>query len=284
MQPINLPSSALFDRSLIKERRNRVAPTYAASTPLNERIADDLLFRLQVFGRPFHDIVDLGGHTGQLADRLFQIFQDATIISTDISEAMVRQSSSPLRIVLHEEMLPFAPASLDLVISALSLHWVNDFPGMLHQIHSTLKPGGLFLAAVWGGDTLIELRDCLQTAELELRGGVTPRLSPMIAIKDAGMLLQKAGFSTPVADHDRLSVAYPHPLALLHDLRRMGETNALYHRWANCTPRVIFARAFEIYQERYSLTDGQILATFDAVTMMGGKWMESKMPADRLSL
>jgi SAM-dependent methyltransferase len=166
-------------------------------------------------------------------------------------------------------MLPFAPASLDLIVSALSLHWVNDFPGMLSQIHSVLKPGGLFLAAVWGGDTLIELRDCLQTAELELRGGVTPRLSPMIAIKDAGMLLQRAGFFAPVADHDRLSVTYPHPLALLHDLRKMGETNALYHRWANCTPRTIFARAFEIYQERYSLADGQIVATFDAVTMMG---------------
>jgi len=269
MQPVNLPSSVLFDRSLIKVRRNRIAPTYAASTPLKERIINDLLFRLQVLGRSFQDIVDLGGHTGRLSDRLFLIFQDATIISTDMSEAMVRQASSPLKIVLSEEMLPFAPASLDLVVSALSLHWVNDFPGMLTQIYSALKPGGLFLAAIWGGDTLIELRDCLQTAELELRGGVTPRLSPMIAIKDAGMLLQRAGFSAPVADHDRLTVTYPHPLALLHDIRKMGETNALYHRWANCTPRVIFARAFEIYQERYSLADGQIFATFDAVTMMG---------------
>jgi NADH dehydrogenase [ubiquinone] 1 alpha subcomplex assembly factor 5 len=267
MQPPVLPP-LLFDRSLVKARRNRVAHMYAASARLKERITNDLIFRLSVFDRPFHHIVDLGGHTGQLVNRLLKIFQDAQIISTDISEAMTLQSSSPLKIVLSEEMLPFAPASLDLVISALSLHWVNDFPGMLSQVHSALKPNGLFLAALWGGDTLIELRDCFQTAELELRGGVTPRLSPMITVKDAGMLLQRAGFSVPVVDHDRLSVTYPHPLALLHDLRTMGETNALYHRWANCTPRSVFTRAFEIYQERYAL-DGQILATFDVVTMMG---------------
>lgn len=269
MQPPIPPPSVLFDRSLVKARRDRIARTYAASDSLKDRVANDLIFRLSVLQRPFHHIVDLGGHTGQLADRLSSTFQDTQIISTDISEAMILQASSPLKIVLNEEMLPFAPASLDLVISALSLHWVNDIPGMLSQIHSVLKPNGLFLAAIWGGNTLVELRDCLQAAELELRSGVTPRLSPMISVKDAGMLLQRAGFSVPVVDHDRLSVTYPSPQALLHDLRKIGETNALYHRRANCTPRCIFTRAFEIYQERYGLPDGQILATFDVVTMMG---------------
>jgi len=219
--------------------------------------------------------VDLGCHTGQLAKALKDILPN-NLICTDISEAMVAQAPSPLKIVLNAEILPFAERSLDLVISALSLHWVNDIPGLLAQIYNVLKPDGLFLASLFGEETLKELRDCLATAELELKGGLSLRVSPMLSIQDAGTLLQRAGFALPVVDHDRIQVTYSHPLALLHDLRHMGETNVLYRRSLNFTPRSLFTRTFELYQERYGLPDGRIPATFDIVTLTGWTPHESQ--------
>jgi NADH dehydrogenase [ubiquinone] 1 alpha subcomplex assembly factor 5 len=219
--------------------------------------------------------VDLGCHSGQLANALKEILPN-NLICTDISEAMVTQAPSPLKIVLNAESLPFADHSLDLVISALSLHWVNDIPGLLAQVYRALKPDALFLASLFGEETLKELRDCLSTAELELKGGFSPRVSPMISIQDAGTLLQRAGFALPVIDHDRIQVTYPHPLALLHDLRHMGETNALYRRSLNFTPRSLLACAFELYQERYGLPDGRIPATFDVITLTGWAPHESQ--------
>jgi SAM-dependent methyltransferase len=189
---------------------------------------------------------------------------------------MVAQTPSPLKIVLDEEILPFAPDTLDLAISALSLHWINDLPGAFAQIMNCLNPDGLFLASLYGQETLIELRDCLSTAELELKGGISPRLSPMISIQDAGALLQRAGFALPVVDLDRIQVTYPHPLALLHDLRNMGETNALFNRSFTIMPRSLLSRTFELYQERYGLPDGRIFATFDVVTLTGWKPHESQ--------
>ncbi len=265
----------LFDRRLVKSHRHRVAASYAAYAFLKVRVADDLASRLKLIRRTFHHGVDLGSHTGQLEKALEGIVP-ATLIATDLSEAMVTRSATPLKIVLDEEILPFAKKSFDLIISALSLHWVNDIPGLLAQIYHCLKPDGLFLASLFGEGTLMELRDCLSTAELELRGGVTPRLSPMISVQDAGALLQRAGFALPVVDHDRIQVAYPHPLALLHDLRQMGETNALYNRSQAFMPRALLTRAFELYQERYGLPGGGIYATFDVVTLTGWAPHESQ--------
>jgi len=182
---------------------------------------------------------------------------------------MVVHAATPLKIVLDEETLPFAAHSLDLIISALSLHWVNDIPGVLAQALQCLKPDGLFLASLFGGETLVELRDCLSSAELELRGGITPRLSPMVTIKDAGTLLQRTGFALPVVDCNRLQVTYPHPLALLHDLRKMGENNALINRSRTPLPRALLNRTIELYQKRYRLADGRIPATFEIITLTG---------------
>lgn len=265
----------LFDRRLVTVHRNRQASPFASSAFLKERVAQDLACRLKHIRRTFHCCVDLGCHTGQLATALKDILPN-DLICTDLSESMVTQVPSPLKIVLDEETLPFAQNSLDLVISALSLHWVNDIPGLLAQIYTCLKPDGLFLASLFGENTLVELRDCLATAELELRSGITPRLSPMIAIIEAGALLQRAGFALPVVDHDRIQVTYPHPLALLQDLRKMGETNALYSRSQVPMTRSVLARTFELYQERYALPDGRIYATFDVVTLTGWKPHESQ--------
>lgn len=262
--PLLQTPGLLFDRSLIKTRRNRAAVTFSNHAFLKERVAQDLANRLKLIRRSFHDCIDLGGHTGHLRALLKEI----SLITTDLSEIMVRQASTSLKVVLDEEALPFANNSLDLIISALSLHWVNDFPGLLAQSFQCLKPDGLFLIALLGGDTLIELRDCLSSAELELRGGVTPRLSPMISIKDAGALLQRAGFALPVVDCDRIKVTYPHPLALLHDLQKMGENNALVNRSRVPLSRGLLKRVCELYQERYGLA-GYISATFEVITLTG---------------
>jgi NADH dehydrogenase [ubiquinone] 1 alpha subcomplex assembly factor 5 len=267
---IQTPHHHLFDRKLIQSRRTKRATKYPSF--LKNRVAQDLAYRLSLIHRPFSFIVDLGGHTGHLATLL----KNPDIITTDLSETMVAQAPTPLKLVLDEEYLPFAPTSIDLMISALSLHWVNDIPGLLIQISRCLKPNGLFLAALLGGETLIELRDCLSSAELALRGGLTPRLSPMISVQDAGSLLQRAGFVLPVVDRDRIQVTYPHPLALLHDLRSMGETNALFCRERILMPRALLLEACNLYQKRYGLPNGQIPATFDVVTLTG--WTPSLVP------
>jgi NADH dehydrogenase [ubiquinone] 1 alpha subcomplex assembly factor 5 len=269
--PLQSPG-ILFDRRLLRARRNRVAASYSSYAFLKERISLDLRNRLEHIRRPFNHALDLGCHTGQLSTHL----KASTLISADLSEAMVTLTSSPLKVVLDEEALPFAPSSLDLIISALSVQWVNDIPGFLTQVFHCLKPDGLFLASLFGGDTLIELRECLENAELEISGGITPRLSPMLSIQDAGALLQRAGFALPVADHERIEVSYPHPLALLKDLRAMGETNALANRSRSPLTRKVLTRMVELYQKRYGLKSGRIYATFDIVTLTGWRPHESQ--------
>ena len=142
-------------------------------------------------------------------------------------------------VVADEEALPFADASLDLVVSALSLQSVNDLPGALVQIRRALKPDGLFLAALLGGDTLTELRESFAAAETEIEGGVSPRVAPFVDVRDLGALLQRAGFALPVTDVDRLTVRYATPFALMHDLRRMGADE---RRWSNAAARRCGAR------------------------------------------
>lgn len=269
----SLPPQApdpIFDRTLLKNRRNRVATSYSSYGFLKARAVVDLAGRLTRIRRTFHQGIDLGSHTGQLGKAVKDIVRNP-LIAGDISEGMVAHAPAPFKVVLDEEALPFAENSLDLVMSALSLHWVNDLPGFLAQTYACLKPDGLFLASLLGENTLIELRDCFARAELEHKGGISPRLSPMVSLQDAGALLQRAGFSLPVTDHDRLQVTYSHPLALLHDLRYMGETNALHSRSRSFLPRAVLTRMVDLYQERYSLPDGRIQATFDIVTLTGWK-------------
>jgi SAM-dependent methyltransferase len=162
-------------------------------------------------------------------------------------------------------MLPFAPESFDLVISDLSLHWVNDLPGCLLQVRQSLKSDGLFLAAMLGGDTLSELRQSLMEAELAETGGTGPRVSPFADLRDAGSLLQRAGFALPVIDGDRLAVTYPDILKLMHDLRGMGESNAVRVRASRSVDRAIVARANELYRRRFSDGEGRLVATFQII-------------------
>ncbi len=183
--------------------------------------------------------------------------------------ATERTGSASLAVAADEEALPFADSSLDLVVSALALQFVNDLPGTLVQIRRALKPDGLFLAALLGGDTLTELRQAFAAAEAEIEDGVSPRVAPFADLRDMGGLLQRAGFALPVTDADRLTVRYASPLALMHDLRRMGAANALVARRRVPLKRKTLARMMEIYAERFADTDGRIRATFEIVWLSG---------------
>ena len=260
----------IFDRALHRARLTRAARGFAGADFLKRRAAEDLVHRLEAIMREFPLAVDLGARAGGFAEALSGSDAAAKIgllVETDLSAAMLKRPGP--RLVADEERLPFAPGSLDLVVSSLALHWVNDLVGALVQIRLALKADGLFLGALLGGETLTELRQCLIAAEAEITGGAGPRVSPFAGTYDAAGLLQRAGFALPVADIDRVTVRYSHPLRLMADLRAMGETNAMVERPRAPLTRRTLARAFEIYAERFADPDGRLRATFDIVTLTG---------------
>jgi len=175
-----------------------------------------------------------------------------------------------------EEMLPYARESLDLVISNLSLHWVNDLPGCFAQIRQSLKPDGLFMATIFGGDSLHELRHSLMQAEVNLKGGVSPHISPFVDIKDAGSLLQRAGFALPVVDRDCITVTYADMFRLMKELSGMGEGNALQKRFRGLSSRTVMMEAARIYQDKFADERGRIKARFEIITLMGWAPHESQ--------
>jgi SAM-dependent methyltransferase len=261
----------LFDRALHRRRLDRAAPTFPKAGFLKARAAEDLAERLAAIRRDFAVALDLGARDGAFARALAA--SDAAgkaglLIEADLSLAQLRGRPGP-RLVADEERLPFAQGSLDLVVSALSLHWTNDLVGALIQIRRALKPDGLFLGALLGGSTLTELRQALTAAELELLGGAGPRVSPFADAYDGAGLLQRAGFALPVADVDRLMVRYASALALLADLRAMGETNVLAEAARRPMRRDVLARALDIYAERFAGPDGRVVATFEIITLTG---------------
>jgi SAM-dependent methyltransferase len=210
--------------------------------------------------------LDLGGHGGLLAEALQGRGAIETLVETDLSEALAQRGRG-LRIVTDEELLPFAPASFDLVMSCLSLHWVNDLPGTLLQLRHALKPDGLLLVSLLGGDSLHELRRALLEAEAETAGGASPRVSPFADVREAGALLQRAGFALPVIDADTIGVSYPDALTLMRDLRGMGEANALSERRRPFSRRDVLLAAAERYQRLFADAAGRIPATFRVITL-----------------
>jgi SAM-dependent methyltransferase len=256
---------AVFNRRLLSLRRARAASALHGFDFLIQEAALRLVDRLGDVRRAFPLALELGCHTGQLAGLLRGNAQVGQLIQADLSYDMVRQGHGP-RLVADEEALPFGPGCLDLVISCFSLHWVNDLPGTLAQVRYALKPDGLFLAMMPGGTTLFELRESLLRAELEVASGAGPRVSPFVDVRDAGMLLQRAGFALPVADVDTVTVTYDHPLKLMAELRGMGETNALVQR-GRALDRATLWRACEIYQELFGDSAQRIPATFQLLTL-----------------
>jgi SAM-dependent methyltransferase len=243
---------ALFDRALLHARQRR-AQAQGGVTFLLDRVAEDMSDRLAAVMREFHAPADLWT-PGEGLDGLRTRLPSIERIALDAAGA---------------EKLPFAPESLDLVVSALALQFVNDLPGVLAQIRRALRPDGLLLAAMIGGDSLTELRQAFAAAEAECEGGVSPRVAPFADLRDIGALLQRAGFALPVTDVDRVVVRYGNAFTLMQDLRRMGAANVLIERRRTPSRRATLLRMAEIYAERFADADGRIRATFDVIWLSG---------------
>jgi len=268
----------LFDRALHRSRLDRAAPDFAAADFLKRRAAEDVVMRLETILRRFPVAVDLGSRHGAFAAALSQSDAAAGIdvlFETDLSARMLAGRPGA-RVAADEERLPFGDATLDLAVSTLALHWTNDLVGALIQIRRALRPDGLFIGAIFGGATLTELRQVLLQAEDEISGGAAFRVSPFADAIDAAGLLQRAGFALPVADVDRVKVRYGHPIELLRDLRRMGETSVLLDRSRKPLARRVLLRAMELYVERFAEADGRVPATFEIVSVTGWAPHESQ--------
>jgi hypothetical protein len=265
----------LFDRPLLDARRRRALARRAAGADFLLRIAaDDLVERLATVQRQFGLAVDLATPLPLLAGGLMSSAAVGEIIRLD---RLVETGGPSHPIVIGDpELLPFRDSSLDLVVSALALHWVEDLPGALAQVRRALKPDGLFIANLLGGETLRELRESLTAAEAELTGGASPRVAPFAELRDLGALLQRAGFALPVVDQDRTTVRYENAIALMRDLRAMGAANPLVERSRKPLRRDVLFRAAEIYAERFSDSDGRVRATFDIVSLSGWTPHESQ--------
>ena len=258
----------IFDRDLLRRRRQRAAADAARHDFLLQRVADDIAERLSIVRREFALAANIGAHHGVLTDRLLALPSIGSMIETDTVGAVIPSPQGRgTRIVADEEALPFAPESLDLVVSGLVLHHVNDLPGTLIQIRRALKPDGLFLGALLGGETLKELREAWLIAEDEVSGGASPRVAPFADVRDLGSLLQRAGFALPVADTDVVRVTYASPLDLMREIKAMGASNVLTARRRVPVTRKLLFRAAEIYAERFALADGRIPATFEIITL-----------------
>ncbi|KKJ75249.1 SAM-dependent methyltransferase [Kiloniella litopenaei] len=264
----------IFDRQSVNQHHQRAQDKIENHDFLFREVADRLGDRLIDIARDFPKALDLGSNHRILKETLgarggIQEFTSATFLSETQTLPMESPSSRLKEIGITEEILPQSSQKYDLVISNLCLHWVNDLPGILLQAHQNLKADGLFLASMIGGESLKELRACLMEAEMNVEGGVSPRVSPLIDVKDAGALLQRAGFALPVSDFDRIEVSYTNAFDLMKELRGMGETNAIHNRRKTFTRRETLLKAAQLYQEKFSDSEGRINVTFDIVYLAG---------------
>lgn len=260
------PALGPFEPRLVRQRKRRARASFRDASFLHERVAADLADRLEAIPRPFPCVLALGGgglFSEEVRARPELSARIGSILETDLD-------------FVDPEHLPFAPGSFELIVSPLALHWINDLPGALIQLRFALKPDGLLLASLFGGETLSELRLSLIEAESELTGGAGPRISPFADLQDIAGLLQRAGYALPAADRDVVTVRYGEPMRLLADLRAMGETSALRERNPRALSRRILARAFDIYRERYADEDNRVRATFEILTATGWSLHESQ--------
>ncbi|XP_076004274.1 arginine-hydroxylase NDUFAF5, mitochondrial [Genypterus blacodes] len=279
-------STNVFDRITKKRQKNWAASLqdHHQFDYLRDEVGSRVADRVFDIVRTFPLALDIGCGKSHIAEHLSKDVVESLIL-TDISEKTLkqsRQSEIPTHCVLaDEEFLPFKENTFDLVLSSLSLHWINDLPGALRQIHHVLKPDGVFIGAMVGGDTLYELRCSLQLAETEREGGFSPRVSPYTAVTDLGNLLGQAGFSMLTVDVDDVEVHYPGITEVMTDLQGMGESNCAWNR-RSLLHRDTMLAAAAIYKEMYGVEGGSIPATFQILYMIGWKPHESQAkPAKR---
>jgi SAM-dependent methyltransferase len=231
----------LFDSHAYLLHHERARPTFHSHSFLFDYVGNDLMSRLQDLKKTFHVALNLSPH--------------------------------PLNYpAQHYSELTLEKESFDLIVSCLQAHWVNGVPAFLKNIYMALQPEGCFLGALWGGNTLCELRESLMQAELSLTGGVSPRIAPMMHPADAPTLLGKAGFFMPVVDTDSITVSYSSLFNLMRDLRGMGETNKLCDRPKTFTRRELFKKAEEIYVKNFSDGNNKLIATFEVIFLTGWKY------------
>jgi SAM-dependent methyltransferase len=257
----------IFDARALAARRRR-AVQLGPATFLLDRVAEDLADRLTAVKRQFEVAADIG--------TAGEAVRHALSGAVDKLYAFGPGERADVDVVTDPELLPLAPASVDLAVSALALQTVNDLPGALAQIRRALRPDGLLLAALFGSGTLNELRESFAVAESDTVGGISPRVAPFADLRDLGGLLQRAGLSLPVTDVDRVVVRYADPFALFADLRCMGAANPLSARRRTPLRRETLARAVEVYAERFTDPDGRLRATFEIVWISGWAPHESQ--------
>jgi SAM-dependent methyltransferase len=260
---------AIFDGALVRQRLAR-ARNAGAENFLLEGIVDDLADRLAAVKRSFAAILDVATPSPLAAQTLARMFPQAAIRRLP---SIDEDGGSTFG---ADERLAVEAQSFDLAVSLLALQAVNDLPGLLLQIRWSLKPDGLFVAALLGGQSLQELRAAFAEAEEELRGGASPRVAPFADVRDTGALLQRAGFALPVSDVDTIMVRYADMFGLVRDLRAMGATNALVARERKPLSRALVMQAAQIYAERFGDPDGRVRATFDVVWLSGWAPHESQ--------
>jgi len=256
----------IFDRATLLSRRERASAQFAQHAFLLDRVADDLAERLMLVKRQFENGLSIEAYDGRVSRVLRSCPNVSRVTDAEPSpamRAMCRDEASPSG--LGEPLAPLVP--YDLVVSALSLHMVDDLPGALVLLRQAMSPDGLLLAAVLGGETLHELRQSWLVAEEEVTGGASPRVAPFADVRALGGLLQRAGFALPVADSERVTVTYATPLHLMRELKGMGASNMLADRRRVPVTRTLLMRATEVYVERFGLADGRIPATFEIVTL-----------------
>ncbi|KAE8443933.1 hypothetical protein EG329_001243 [Mollisiaceae sp. DMI_Dod_QoI] len=292
------PTLQVFNRHTKYLQKERAAVNVERSRQtdyLKDEVAIRLSERLLDINRHFNHVLDLGANSCNIARALTLPDPDpdpskesspplssrlSHLTAADSSRNMLyRDADLPFNkdinltreVLDDEERLPFEANTFDAVLSSLSMHWINDLPSLLAQINNVLKPDAPFLGAMFGGDTLYELRTSLQLADLERRGGVSPHVSPLADVRDMGGLLQKAGFKMLTVDVDDIVVDYPDTFALMQDLQAMGESNAILGREAGAIKRDVLLANEGIYRKFYGNEDGSIPATFRMIYMIGWK-------------
>lgn len=263
-------SMDVFDRDTVRHNRNRAAPHNEHHNFLFDWAIDNITDRLDVVRRDFPEALIIGARqTSSKLDHLKAVKNIRTLSVMDIVPDILMPQRNYTTILAESDILPLSRQSLDLIISNLDLHSVNDVPGALIQMHRALRPDGLFVASLFGGETLSELRQCLTQAEMSIRGGLSPRVAPFADKQQMGNVMQRAGFALPVIDSDIVTVTYENIFKLMKDLRGMGEANAVSARDRSPLRRDVLMKAAEMYQAQFAEPDGRIRATFEIIFLLG---------------
>lgn len=251
----------IFNRQHLRQQRRRAVENFNSHSFLFDWACEQVIDRLQDIKKTFPIAYGIGNRTSPTFwEKLRRDKSIETLWTCDLTDA---------DIVADSEILPFKPQSADLIVSVLELHTVNDLPGTLTQIKSALKPDGMFIGCLLGGESLYELRETFLQTEMEISGGASPRIAPFADKQQIGALLQRAGFALPVVDSEIIRVSYQTMFNLMADLRGMGESNTLAQRRKNFTSPGFFARAAEYYQTHYAESDHRVTASFEVIFMIG---------------